>query len=198
MSVAALVLAAGASRRMGRPKALLPHGGSTFLGCVAGTACEAGLDPLVVVVGAAAQSIAATHPELVPRLVINDRPDLGQLHSLRLGLARLGAGVEAAVVLPVDHPLVTSDTVRALVAAFAAQGAPIVLPTYGGRRGHPTLFARAVFDELGRAPLVEGARAIVRRDPDRVCEVPVDDPGILANVDTPEAYGRMAGDERRA
>lgn len=195
MSVAAVILAAGSSRRMGRPKALLRVGTTTFLGRIAALAREGGLDPVVVVVGEDAAAIAAAHPELAGHTVRNLHPELGPLSSLRLGLAALPPGVEGAVVFPVDHPLVSIETVRAMAERFARSDAAVVVPTSNGRRGHPTLFSRAVFAELEAAPLAEGARAVVRADPGRVAELEVDDPGILANVDTPDAYLSLVGDE---
>ena len=196
MSVAAIVLAAGGSRRMGHPKALLPLGATTFLGRIVATAREAELEPIHVIVGDDAVTIAVAHPELARGMIHNVRPDLGPLSSLRLGLAALPPSVDGAVVFPVDHPLVQAATVRALVGAFRQVGRPIVVPIHGGQRGHPTLFARETFAELATAPLEEGARAVVRADPARVAEVEVDDPGILANVDTPDAYRELIGDGR--
>ena len=80
------------------------------------------------------------------------------------------------------------ETVARLVEQFRDGGQPIVVPGYGGRRGHPVLFGRPVFDELLSAPEHEGARAVVRADPSRVAVIPVDDPAVLEDVDTPAAY----------
>ncbi len=194
--VAAVVLTAGRSARMGRPKALLPVGRETFLERVVGVAAAAGLDPVRVVVGPHGKAIAAALPALGPLLVPNPDTELGQLHSLRLGLHALPAGVDAAVMFLVDHPLVRPDTVRTLVAAFRSGGRPVVVPVHGDRRGHPVLFGRAVFAELLEGPLEGGARRVVRADPSRVEEVAVDDSGILADVDTPEQYEELIRHDR--
>ncbi len=189
--VAGVILAGGQSSRMGTPKAMLAVGGETFLSRVVRTARAGGLAPLVVVTGPAHPEIVARHPELLPLLVRNPHPEEGQLSSLRVGLAALPTGVDAAVVLLVDHPLVQAETVRILLRARSAQGAAIVVPVHAGRRGHPVLFAREVFAELAACPLEAGARAVVGADPARVVEMAVEDPGILTDVDTPAEYARM-------
>jgi molybdenum cofactor cytidylyltransferase len=194
--VAGIILAAGRSRRMGYPKALLPVGQTTFVGRLVSVAREAGLAPVRIVVGDAATAVAVSYPLLAPLLVRNDAPDLGQLHSLRLGLRAVGPECRAAVVFPVDHPLVAVSTVAALVAAHRGGRGVIVLPVHSGRRGHPVLFGREVFGELGDGPLEGGARRIVRADPGRVVEIPVDDPGIITDIDTPEEYRAAVGYER--
>lgn len=189
--VAGVILAGGASTRMGTPKALLAVGGETFLTRAVRTARAGGLDPLVVVTGPAHAEIVACHGELAPLLVRNPRPEEGQLSSLRVGLAALPPAVDAVVMLLVDHPLVQAETVRALLRARLARRTAIAVPVYARRRGHPVLFGREVFAELAAGPLEAGARAVVGADPARVVEVEVQDPGILTDVDTPAEYARM-------
>ena len=192
--IGAVILAAGASERMGRPKALLPtgaEGGETFLERLVGVAERAGLEPIRVVAGEHLEEIAAALPRLASLLVRNPNPELGQLSSLRVGLRALPEGAEGAVVFLVDHPLVEESTVALLLERFRRSRLPIVIPSYGGRRGHPVLFGRAVFAELFAAPLREGARFVVRGRPELVDVVEVDDPGVLADIDTPEQYEKM-------
>ncbi|MEW6299032.1 MAG: nucleotidyltransferase family protein [Thermodesulfobacteriota bacterium] len=192
--ISGILLAAGESRRMGRPKALLRYHGQTFLerGCAAFLA--AGVDELVVVLGARADELrgaAPVHPAV--RVVVNTRAFQGQLSSLMVGIGTLSPGSEAAVVNLVDHPLVTADTIRALITAFRVTPAPILIASYRGRRGHPVVFSAELYGELLAAPLDQGAKAVVRKDPTRVREIPLDDPGILADIDTPEDYARYIG-----
>lgn len=194
--IAGIILAAGRSQRMGYPKPLLRVGDTTFVGRLASVAREAGLAPVRIVVGDAATAVAMAHPQLAPLLVRNDAPELGQLHSLRLGLRAIGMSCRAVVVFPVDHPLVATDTVATLLAAHRGGRGAIVVPVRAGRRGHPVLFGCEVFGELIRGPLEEGARRVVRAEPGRVAEVAVDDPGIITNIDTPEEYRAAVGDER--
>jgi len=196
MTAAGVVLAAGASRRMGSPKAALLHEGRTFVACVLGALHGAGVHDVVVVTGAAEQAIADALPAgAAVTLARNPDPERGQLSSLKTGLRRLtdvAPRADAVVVALVDHPAVASATVRALLdAAQALPGAAIVVPAHGGRRGHPVLFARALWAELLATPDESGARAVVRADPARVVEVAVDDRGILVDVDTPDDLRRL-------
>ncbi len=197
--VAAVVLAAGESRRMGdlgpKPLLRLPDG-RTFLVGVVAAARAAGIDDVVVVVGYHAGSVRAVLPAGV-RAAVNDAPERGMLSSIRAGLDALPPGVSGALVWPIDHPRVPAGVVAALVARFRsteqAPPPPVVLPTFGGRRGHPALFAARLFDELRAAPLAEGARAVVRAHARDVAEVAVDSPAVLEDVDTPVAYRRLLG-----
>ena len=186
--VVGIILAAGASSRMGRPKALLPIGADTFVTRVCRTLLEAGVDDLVVVAGpeqeAIADALAATG--LPARVVENRRRDEGQLSSVLAGLAVADRpGVDAVLVHLVDAPLVRPETARAVLDAFFRTHAPIVRPSVGGRHGHPVLFARGVFDELRRADPAVGAKAVVHPRCRRL-RCPVDDDGAWQDFDTPE------------
>jgi molybdenum cofactor cytidylyltransferase len=179
---------------MGRPKALLPLGGKTFLERILDTAQEAGLDPLRVVVSEHGGAITAALPALAPLLLRNERPELGQLHSLRLAVDSLPEQVRGAVVFLVDHPLVRVETVTALLAAASATLKPVAVPVHRGRRGHPVYLGRETFLALFEAPLERGARAVLEDHPERVAEVAVADPGVLVDVDTPAEYEEVRRD----
>ena len=222
--LAGVVLAGGASRRMGRPKAGLEWAGDTFLGHVVAALAAAKVDPIVVVAGTHRAAAAAALGEPArARIVVNPHPERGQLSSLKVALRDLAVGEGAgppggvgpcgAVVALVDHPAVHASTVAALVEAALAEvasaeevragaipsrsedrprsgtsrrpAAGILIPTFDGRRGHPVVFLRPVWAELLDAPDAFGAKPVVRRDPGRVREVAVEDPGILIDVDTP-------------
>jgi molybdenum cofactor cytidylyltransferase len=194
--VVGIILAAGASSRMGRPKALLPIGGDTFVTRVCRTLLEAGIGDLVVVAGAEHAAIAAAvdGAGLRVRIVENPRREDGQLSSVLAGLAVADRpGVDAVLVHLVDAPLVRPETARAVLDAFLRTHAPIVRPAVGGRHGHPVLFARRVFDDLRRADLAIGAKAVVQAHAAEVCNVPVDDEGACRDIDTPEDFARLAG-----
>lgn len=193
-----VILAAGGSTRMGRPKALLPIGpaGETFLSRIARTLRAAGLDDVVVVAGPDAAPIGALLDRDLPdvRLLVNARPDAGQLSSLHVALAALGRpGVRALLVTLVDHPLVLTPTVAALLAAYGRTGAGIVRPARAGRHGHPVIFDRRMFDALRRADPAAGARTVVHGHRQWVLDVEVDEDGPFLDIDTPEDYERIFG-----
>ncbi len=194
--IVGIVLAAGASTRMGRPKALLPLGGGTFVTRVCHTLADAGIHDVIVVAGAELEAVtSAVHGAgLAARVVENPRRDDGQLSSVLAGLAVADRpGVEAVLVHLVDAPLVTAATVRAVVDAFRRTRAPVVRPVSGGRHGHPVLFARSLFDELRHADQAVGARAVVRAHEAEVCEVPVEEAGAWPDHHTPADYARLTG-----
>src|SRR5260221_9258633 len=140
--VAALILAAGASSRMGRPKQLLDWQGRPLVRAAAEVALAAKLDPLLVVIGGAQSQVADALAELPLQVIANPDYAAGQSTSLRAGIAALGQDVDAVVVLLSDQPFVTAAIVEQLVAEWQASEALIVAPTYAGQRGNPVLFAR--------------------------------------------------------
>ena len=189
---------------MGRPKALLPCGrnGASFLATVVGTLADGGVDDMVVVgrpgderLEAEVAAVRARRERIRLRFAANPHADAGQLSSVLTGL-RLAdrPGVRGVLVIPVDLPLVSPDTVARLLQAFQASGAPVVRPVHGGAHGHPVVFARAVFDDLRGADPSLGARAVVRAHAARIVEVEVPDPGVLSDIDTPEDYARLLAD----
>ncbi len=188
--IGAIILAAGDSRRMGTPKALLRIGKLSFLERVCQAAREAGLEPRVVVLGAAADKILSLLDLHEATVVRNREMSAGPIGSIRAGIRELAVNqeVEAVVVWHVDRPHVEPGTVAALAKEFMKGAAQIVLPEYEGRRGHPVLFGRAVFAELLAAPDATGARAVVQASPARVAVVSVADPAVLEDIDTPDDY----------
>ena len=192
--ISGILLAAGESRRMGSPKALLAYQGQTFLERICTAFFDAGVEELVVVLGAWEDRLRPAlpqHPAL--RTVVNPHYAQGQLSSLVCGLGALSPDSAAAVVNLVDHPLVRPETIAALMASFRTDPLPIIIATHQGQRGHPVLFSRQVYAELLAAPLDKGAKTVVRKDPARVRHVPLDDPGIVADIDTPQDYRRWTG-----
>lgn len=182
-----IILAAGASSRMGRPKALLEVDGTTFLERAVHLLRDAGCRYVVAVVD---------DDEWIERLadvsgaavVVNDQADSEQIDSLRLGIANLPEGADGVLVLPVDFPRVASRTVATLIGEFERRPAPILNPAYRGQNGHPVIFAREVVPELLHPGLPDGARSVIHAHAEATRAVEVDDPGILADVDTPADY----------
>jgi molybdenum cofactor cytidylyltransferase len=191
-----LILAAGSSTRLGRPKQLLDWGGRPLVRAAAATALSARLDPVLVVVGAARAEVESALADLPLRIVANPDYNAGQSTSLRAGIAALGADSDAVVVLLGDQPFVSAAIVERLVAEWRASAAPIVAPVYAGQRGNPVLFARAVFPELLAIQGDQGARAVLAADPARVRLVAFDDARPLADIDTLEEYQRLRPSSR--
>jgi molybdenum cofactor cytidylyltransferase len=204
--LAAIILAAGDSTRMGTPKALLPDpDGRPFAARIVRTFAAANITDIVIVTGsqhaAIVDAIAADRASVTPAFVLNPQPSLGQVSSLWIGLDAAeklaapkphggedGPGLEGVLVTPVDIPMVRPSTIRQVIETWQRTHAPVVRPAVGARHGHPVLFDRALFDALRHAPLTEGARAVVHASGDRVVNVPVDDEGCLVDVDTPADY----------
>jgi molybdenum cofactor cytidylyltransferase len=187
-AIPGLVLAAGASRRMGRPKALLPLGasGQPFARRICDTLLAAGVAPIVVITRSDLRDqLAGVLTDVV--LVVNSSPDRGQLSSLLAGLDALGS-LEAALVTLVDLPLIQTATVASLLAAWHATHAPLVRPLHQGRHGHPVIFGAALLDALRLADADLGAKPVVHRFLADAVSVPVDDRGTVEDIDTPEAY----------
>jgi molybdenum cofactor cytidylyltransferase len=196
--LAAIILAAGASQRMGYPKALLPYRGRSFLAGILDATFAAGVDLRVVVLGYYADKIQREIDLAGVVVVLNEELDAGPIGSIRAGIRALASyPVEAALVWPVDRPHVPVATVSALLDAFRQTHHPIVAPVFEGRRGHPVLFARSVFDELLAAPDDEGARVVVRRDATRVAAVEVADSSVLEDLNTPSDYKELLRREDR-
>ena len=193
------MLAAGASARMGVPKPLLDAGGMTFAARLVDTLAEGGCDPLVVVSASGSGALAAEVGRGPGVLVVNPRGGGGQIGSLGVALDHLEALADppaAVAFTPVDNPFVAPATVRALVEAWRVSRAAIVLPRCVGARGHPVVADMSIAGEFRAEGLAEGARTVVRRDPGRVLEVEVADPGVADDLDTPERYRERFSDTR--
>ena len=194
--VPGVILAGGRSRRMGRAKAFLPVGtsGETFVSRLVRILRDGGVDDvLVVAAGDGAVMREALRAESVlSRLVLNSEPDRGQLSSLQVGLRAIDhPGVWGMLVTLVDVPLVSAETVRALLEVHRRTRAPVVRPIRHGRHGHPVIFDRAVFDELRKADPSVGAKAVVRAHEADAVAVEVDDEGAFLDIDTPDDYKRV-------
>lgn len=196
--VAGVILAAGASRRLGRPKQLLPLAGQPALAHAVAAARRTRLDPLLIILGHAASEIRR-QVDLMDLTVI-ENPDYaeGLSTSVRLALRYLPDEVEAVVFLLGDQPLVEPAVVEQLIAAFCERRAPIVQPRYAEGRGNPVLIARALFPELERLTGDTGARPLLERHASEVYLVDVRAHRRPADLDTWEDYERLQAEFERA
>jgi molybdenum cofactor cytidylyltransferase len=189
--LAAVILSAGASSRMGSPKALLPYREGTFLQHLIEITSDPRIGVRRVVLGARAEVIrkgAKLDPSII---VLNPEWEKGQLSSVRAGLRSLEKiQIDGMILCPVDHPLVSTRLVSDLVQRFYESKKAIVLPTYNGRRGHPVIFSKALFGELLAAPEEKGARAVVWAHAGEVLEVPTDEEGVILNINDPDMLQR--------
>ncbi len=187
--ITAIVLAAGKSERMGgRPKALLPLRGRTFLENILDAIAQSSLIHFTAVVVGHHRAEIERAVKFRP-LVFNPDYEKGMITSFQAGIRALPGGVEGSFLFLVDHPLVDSTTIQAL----AAKAAPdrIILPTFQGRRGHPVFFGAEILQELLVLPATQGANVVVRKDQSRIIEVPVKAAGIVVDIDTLEDFERL-------
>ena len=189
--VYALVLAAGRSTRMGgRPKLLLPYGDTTVLGRVLDVLGRAPVDRTYVVVGAWREEIEPVVRKSGAEVVFNPVFDRGMLSSVQAGFLALPPGPGAVFVVPGDHPDLTPDVYRRLLDARKVAGAGLVLPQFGDRGGHPLLVDLRFRDEIKCLDPETGLRGLLDRHPRAVRRVPLEEPGVLLDLDTPEEYRR--------
>ena len=207
MKIATIVLAAGRSRRMGRPKAWLSYQGKTFLQRIVETAQAANLKPIVVVAGSVEHAPPlVSHEEIKQRISLPDlvlavgKPDAHPIDSLRAGLACLPAD-HAFFLWPVDYPFADEALLEKMRGSLGNRADAVIVPVSGldsisssesARWGHPVLLGTALVTELNSPAADEGAHHVVRRDRSRITVVQADDPRICANINTPAA-ARAAG-----
>lgn len=184
LRIGAILLAAGESSRMGRPKALLPLEGKTFLEVLGDRLIGAGVSPIALVLGASAGEIESSLNLTRFRVVRNPDPSRGQLSSILCGLDALAADrLDGVFLAPVDTPRVRIESLERMMASLP--GRRLVVPTYRGRRGHPPLFAASLFSALRAAPPDAGARAVVHATVDRL-DLDCGDPAVIEDFDQGE------------
>jgi CTP:molybdopterin cytidylyltransferase MocA len=192
--LAAAILAAGESRRMGRPKALVSFEGRTFAEHLLAATGHSRIGLVRVVLGSNAETIGGELKLSPDTIVVNENWRQGQLSSIQSAIRSLPPGATAGVVLcPVDHPLITLRLVSQLIAEFDTGKAQIVLPTHNGRRGHPVIFHTSLYDELLTASPDVGARQVVWAHPDQVAEVPTEEAGVILNLNDEETLKKAPG-----
>ncbi len=187
----AVILAAGESRRMGTPKALLPYRGKTFIEHLLEITRHPRIAARRVVLGAHLDQIRAKLPGEAASIVVNPDWRQGQLSSIQAAIRTIAGDETAGIILcPVDHPLFSPKLIAQLIDAFDSTGQLIVLPVYHGRRGHPVIFAASLYPELLAASPAIGAREVVWAHTAQLHEVPTEEEGVVLNINDPETLRR--------
>lgn len=186
--IAAILLAAGESRRMGQPKALIRYNGKTFVQQISERLSLAGLAEIIVVLGHQAETVRPACPPFV-RSVVNPFPTLGQFSSLQSGVRALAADVSAVLVCLVDQPHLPVELILSLVRARQPQ--KIIVPSFAGRQGHPVLYDRCFFPHLlARAP-IQTAHDLQQRFAENIQRLEWPQESILWDADTPDDLARI-------
>ncbi len=186
--ISAILTAAGESRRMGRPKPLLPWRGATLIERQIRALLDARVAEVVVVLGHEAASVSARIEGMGVRCVVNPDYRAGKTTSIKAGLNAVSADADAIMLLAVDQPR-TADIIAAVIAAHDAGGALITSPRYDGHGGHPLIFSASLRHELSRiSEGKQGIREVFQAHRDSVHEFAIDDPMIRLDLNTPDAY----------
>jgi molybdenum cofactor cytidylyltransferase len=188
--IAAVILAAGLSRRMGQAKLLMLLDGRAIVRHAVEAVLSGGVDSVWVVSGPAVEAIEAALAGLDVQIVVNPSPEDGQGGSVRAGIAALPASADSALIALGDQPMLPPSIIPALLAARRTSDKPIVAPRYRDGQGNPVLFKREIFPELLRLDGDQGARGIIQKDPARVEWVDLD-LAMPPDVDTPGDYEKI-------
>ncbi len=189
----AIILAAGQSKRMGKPKPLLRFGDKTFLEQIISVLKLSDVDRITVVLGAEAETIKNSVDLSETRVVVNKDYLKGQLSSLITAIEDTPEETEAVLLCLADAPFVSKEVVNKIVSKFRETNNPIIVPVFNGKRGHPTLFSKSLFNELLNAPQDQGARYVLYSNEEKVLEVEISESGFLISIDTPDEYKSRFG-----
>ena len=175
---------------MGRPKALLPIEGQTFLERIVAALEKTQVGKIIVVLGHDAENMTREIKHLPVEVLINSDYQLGQLSSLQTAVRHLQSDehCDGLLVHLVDHPYIDGKLVDLMIQRFYERGKLIIVPRYQGKRGHPVIFSRSLFGELLDAPVEQGAKAVVNAHASETLEIAADDEGVTIDIDTPDEY----------
>ena len=195
--IVAVILSAGESSRMGRPKALLPIEGQKFIERIVGALRQSRADRIIVVLGHNADEMRREIEHLSVDILINPAYQSGQLSSLQAAIRHIQKedNFDGMLVHLVDHPYINPALVDLMIERFYQSGRLIVVPRHQGSRGHPVIFSRQLFDELLDAPIDQGAKAVVNAHGEETLEIETAEEGITIDIDTPELYRRYVKGE---
>jgi len=184
----AIILAAGESQRMGKPKPLLKFEDKTFLEQIISVLKLSDADRVTVVLGAEAETIKKSIDLSGTNVVINKDYQKGQLSSLIVAIKDAPDEMEVILVCLVDNPFITREVVNEIISKFKETNKPIIVPVFNKERGHPTLFSKSLFNELLNAPEEQGARYVLYSNEEKILELETSESGILIGIDTPADY----------
>jgi len=193
----ALLPAAGASRRMGRPKLLLPYGAGTIVGALVASLRVAGVETICLVTSPEDEALRAWARAEGVLAAVNPDPERGMLSTIREGIAALGGAAalaargEALVVCPADLPAVRPETIAEVMGRREAAGAPLALPVWQGRHGHPLVVAPELIAEIDDLDPAVGLKQLRDRHAAATLWIAVDDAGVVQDVDTPDDYAAL-------
>lgn len=186
--LAAAILSAGESRRMGSPKALIAYRGHTFLEHLIEVTQHPRVGITRIVLGAGAAALRSRLRLDDESVVINHDWQQGQLSSIQAAVRSLPPNeTEGLILCPVDHPIVSAELVARLIEAFDSSGKLVVLPTFHRHRGHPVIFRASLYDDLLAASREVGARQVVWAHAPDVLELPTEEEGVILNLNNPDA-----------
>ena len=186
--IAAIILAAGESRRMKEPKMLLPFRGKTMIETVVDNMLVSDISKVIVVVGAGRENIVRVLEKYPVKTVVNEDYQQGMLSSVRRGINSLPEDCTAAIVIPGDMPVISPEVVKSVVETYKKTGKRIVIPVFNGKRGHPLLVDSSLFAGINRLEPGIGLRQLAELNPGDVQEAKVDSDSILKDIDTRDEY----------
>lgn len=184
----AIILAAGESKRMTKPKPLLTFGDHTFLEQIISVLKLSNVDRITVVLGAQAETVKKSIDLSETNIVINKDYSKGQLSSLIVAIEYTPKETEAILVCLVDMPFITKEVVDEIISKFKQTNNPIIVPVYNKKRGHPVLFSKSLFNELTNTPQEQGARYVLYSNEEKILELDTPESGIFVGINTPDDY----------
>jgi xanthine dehydrogenase accessory factor len=187
-SITAIILGAGESSRMGRPKLLLPFGESTVIGTVIQNALSSTVENIIVVLGSNYESHRVAIKETPVEIIRNRRYKDGMLSSVQCGLGAIPETTDAVMVLLGDQPMIEGSEMNKLIESFSDSGKEIIIATHRDKRGHPILFGRKYIDEIKGYAREASLRDLLQKHPEAIREIEAEDSGILRDIDTDEDY----------
>ena len=186
--ICAIILAAGKSERMGTNKLLLPFQGRPMINTVINRVMESGVDHILVGLGAFRDSLLAAIGDLPVSCCYNANYEQGMFTSVQCGFRQLPPSSDAALVFLGDQPMIPGEVPRHMIGIYAGSGKGILIPVYGGKRGHPVLIDKKYAGILDALVPARGLRTLFENYPEDIMEVEVTAPGILRDIDTKQDY----------